>query len=62
MESEKASKIRKISYSLIVVNENKKFQSREYAKRCTKPDEDVRSLISMMHNECRSGKLSVMSG
>ena len=62
MKSEKASKIRKKSDIPSVVNEKRKrYHNGEYVKRCTKPDEEVRSLIAMMHNECKSAKLLVMS-
>ena len=63
MKNEKPYKIRKRRDILSVVNEKRKrYHNGEYAKRCTKPDEEVRSLISMMHNEGKSAKLSVMSG
>ena len=63
MKSEKASKIRKRSDILSMVNEKRKrYHNEEFEKRCTKLDEKVRSLISMMHNEGKSAKLSVMSG
>ena len=43
MKSEKASKIRKISYLLGVNNEERKrYSTEEYAERCTKPVEKVR--------------------
>ena len=63
MKSEKTFKIRKRRDILSVVNEKRKrYHNGEYAKRCTKPDEEVRSLISMTRNEGKSAKLSVMSG
>ena len=47
MKSEKPSKIRKISYSLSVVNEKKKiYHTEEYEERCTKHDGNVRNLKS----------------
>ena len=63
MKSEKTSKIRKRSDILSVFNEKRKrYHIGEYEKRCTKPNEEVKSLISVMHNEGKSAKLSVMFG
>ena len=47
MKSEKASKIREISYLLCVDNEKRKtYHNEEYAERCTKLDGEVRDLQS----------------
>ena len=57
MESNKASKIRRKSYLLGVNNEKRKrYQTEEYAKRCTKPVVKVRKSQSREIKDISKGK------
>ena len=57
MESDKASKIRRKSYLLGVNNEKRKrYQTKEYAKICTKPVGKVRKSQSREIKDILKGK------